>query len=85
MSFIIQTLGKKINMVCKMHNTTAWNEKLFWGKLNNWYQWCLSKDGVEHYAINSLFDITMMTEKYVRMYEKLITQLWMYSNVIRVF
>ena len=53
--YISDTLEKLINTVHKMHNTTTWNEKLFVGKLNNWYQWYLSKDGVGHYAINSLF------------------------------
>ena len=78
------TLEKLINTVHKMHNTTKWNERLFVGKLNNWYQWYLSKDGVGHYPINSLLYITMMREKYVRMYEKFICQLWMYTNAIRV-
>ena len=67
-----------------MHNITTWNEKLFVGKLSNWYQWYLSKDGVSHYAINSLLYITTMREKYVRMYEKFISQLQMYVNAIRV-
>ena len=58
-----------------MYNKTTWNKKLFVGKLNNWYQWYLSKDGVGHYAINSLLYITMMRIKYVRMYEKFIGQL----------
>ena len=49
------TLEKLINTVHKMHNKTTWNGKLFVGKLHNWYQWYLSKDGVVHYAINSLF------------------------------
>ena len=38
------TLEKLINTVHKMHNKTTWNGKLFAGKLNNWYQWYLSKD-----------------------------------------
>ena len=64
------TLEKLINAVHKMYNTTSLNERLFAGKLNNWYQWYLSKDGFDHYAITSLLYIAMMTEKYVRMYEK---------------
>ena len=79
-----ETLEKLINIVHKMHNKTTWNEKLFPGKFNNWYQWYLSKDGVEHYAINSLLYIITMKEKYVKMYEKFISQLKMYANVIRV-
>ena len=57
-----------------MHKTT-WNEKLFVGKLNNWYQYYLSKDGVEHYAINSLLCITTLRQNYVKTYEDFISQL----------
>ena len=53
-------------------------------KLNNWYQWYLSKDGVEHYAINSLLYITTLREKYVKIYEHFINQLNMYANAIKV-
>ena len=77
-------LEKFITTVHKMHNKTAWNEKLSAGKLNDWYQWYLMKEGFQHYAINSLLYITTMREKYVRMYGKFISQLWMYANVKRV-
>ena len=40
------TLEKLINTVHKMNNTTMWDKKLFVGKVSNWYQWYLSKDGV---------------------------------------
>ena len=53
--FIVWILWKKlINTVHKMHNTTTWKIRLFAGKLDHWYHWYLSKDGVGHYAINSL-------------------------------
>ena len=55
-----ETLEKLISTGHKMHNKTTWNEKLFVGKLHNWYQWYFTKYGVEHYAINSLLYITMM-------------------------
>ena len=71
----LDILEKLINIVHKMHNKTTWNEKQFVGTLNNWYQWYLSKDGVEHYAINALLYITTKKEKYVRMYEKFMSQL----------
>ena len=78
------TLEKLIDTVYKMHNKTTWNENYMWVKLNDWYQWYLIKEGVQHYAINSLLYITTMREKYVRMYEKIISQLKMYANVIRI-
>ena len=66
-----------------MHNTTTWNERLIVGKLTNWYQWYLSKDGVGHDALNPVLYITTMREKYVRMYEKFISQLLMYANELK--
>ena len=62
-----------------MHNTTIWNKKIFAGKLNHWFHWYLSKDGTGHYAINSLLYLTTLREKYVKMYEKFISQVWMYA------
>ena len=47
-------------------------KKLFAGKLDHWY---LSKDGVGHYAINSLLFLTIKKENYVKMYERFFSQL----------
>ena len=80
----LETLEKLFDTVHKMHNKTTWNQRLFAGKLNYWYQWYLTKEGVQHYAINSLLYITTMREKYVRLYEKFISELKMYANVTRI-
>ena len=45
----------------RMHNQMTFNEKLFAGKIFEVFLWFLSKDGVGHYATNSLLFIT--TEK----------------------
>ena len=50
-----------------MHNKTTWNEKLFVGKLNNWYQWYLSVEGAVHYTINSILYIDTFRKKYITM------------------
>ena len=50
----------QFNTVHRMHNKTTWNEKLLDSKLDNWYNWYLSKEGVGYYAINSLLYITTM-------------------------
>ena len=42
----LDTLEKLTDTVHKMHNETTWNKKLFVGKLNNWCQWYLTKEGV---------------------------------------
>ena len=77
-----ETIEKLINMIQHIHNKT-WNEKLFVGKLNNWYYWYLS-EGALHYAINSILYITTLREKYIKLYEKFINQLQMYANAISV-
>ena len=33
------TLEDLIQTVQKLHNTTTWNEKLFSGKIKDWYHW----------------------------------------------
>ena len=43
----------------------------------------LSKDDVEHYAINSFLYITTLKEKYVKIYKNFISQLKMYANMIK--
>ena len=52
----LDTLEKLIDTVHKIHSKTTWNKKLFASKLNVWYHWYLSKDGVGHYAKNISFD-----------------------------
>ena len=79
-----ERIEKLINTIQHMHNKTTWNEKLFVGKLNNWYQWNLSEEGVVHYTINSVFFITTLRECILRCTKKFINQLRMYANVIRV-
>ena len=42
--YYTESIEKLINMINHMHNKT-WNENLFVGTLNNWYQWYLSEEG----------------------------------------
>ena len=48
------TLEALIDTVHRLHNQSTWNEKLFAGKIEDWYRWYLSERGVNHYAINLL-------------------------------
>ena len=73
-----------IGTVHKLHNRTTWNEKLFSGQIDNWYNYYSSSSGVQHYAINSLLFLTTVREKYVKMYERFLNQLRQYSQAIRV-
>ena len=59
----METLEKLINALNQMHNKMTWNENLFEGKLNYWYQWYLSEERAVHYAITSILYITTLREK----------------------
>ena len=78
------TLAQLIEDVHRMHNTTFWRERTFAGKLNQWFELYLHQDDIGHYAINSILFLTMIREKYVRMYERFLEQLKMYAKVIRI-
>ena len=79
-----ETLEKLISTVHKMHNITTPNERLFVGKPGSSFTWYLTKEGVNHYAINTLLFLRILREKYVKMYEEFIMQLCMYAKVIRI-
>ena len=78
------TLEDLIDTDYKVHNRTTWNEILFAGQINNWYNYYSSSAGVQHYAINSLLFLTTVRENYVKMYERFLNQLRQYSQAIRV-
>ena len=69
----------------RLHNQSIWYENLFAGKIENWYNWYLSDRGLNHYGINSLLFLTTTREKHVKMYERFINQLKMYSQVMKSF
>ena len=78
------TLTELKDTVHIIHNTTSWRERTFEGKLNQWLELYLHQEGIGHYAANSILFPTMIREKYVKMYERFLEQLKMYSKVIRV-
>ena len=78
------TLEVLIDTVHRLHNMSTWNVKLIAGQIKDWYHWCLSVKGVNHYAINSLLFLTTAIEKYIKMYERFINQLKESSQVITI-
>ena len=67
------TLEKLITAVHQMHNIITPNEILFASKLCSSFTWYLTKDGVNHYAINTLLYLRTLTEN-VKRYEEFIIQ-----------
>ena len=78
------TLKDLIDTVHRMKNFTTWNEKTFAGKIHDWMELYSRDEGICNYAINSIRFLTTVQEKYVRMYERFIEELKLYSRAIRV-
>ena len=78
------TLKDLIDTVHRMQNFTTWNEKTFTGKLHDSMEIYSQDEGVHNYAINSVLFLTTVQEKYVKMYERFIEELKLYSRAIRV-
>ena len=79
-----ETLTELVDTVHRMHNTTTWRERTFAGRLNQWLELYLHQDDVHHYAINSIPFLTMIRQKYVKMYERFLEELIMYCKTIRI-
>ena len=78
------TLKDLIDTVHRMQNFTTWNERTFAGRLHDWMELYSQDEGVRNYAINSILFLTTVREKYVRMYERFLEELKLYSRAIRI-
>ena len=78
------TLTDLIDTVHRRQSFTTWNEKTFAQKLQDWMEIYSPDEGMCNYAINSVLFMTIVREKYVKMYERFIEELKLYSKVIRV-
>ena len=72
-----EMLEKLLDTVHYIHNKTTTNEKLFTGDLSTAHMWYVNKQGIKHYAINSLLYLRTIIDKYIKMYKEFITQLCM--------
>ena len=79
------TLMELVNTVHQMQNVTTWKEKVFVSEMNEWLK-CKLEDICNEfdYSIDAVLFLTMVKEKYVRMYEKFINELKSYSKAIRI-
>ena len=78
------TLTDLIDTVHRMQNFTAWNKKTFAEKLHDWLELYTEDEYVHNYAINSILFLMTVREKYVKMYERFLEELKLYSRAIRV-
>ena len=74
------TLTDLIDTVHRIQNFTTWNEKTFTRKLHDWMEIYSQDEGMHNYAINSVLLLTTVREKYVKMYERFIEELKLYSK-----
>ena len=79
------TLMELVKTVHQMQNVTNWKEKIFVSKINKWLKHKLANIHNEFdYSIDTILFLTTVKEKYVRMYEKFISELKSYSRAIRI-
>ena len=58
------TLTDLIDTVHRMHNTSTWKERIFAGRLNQWFDMYLQQESIHHYAISSVLYLTSVRVKY---------------------
>ena len=69
------TLMDLVETVHQMQYVTTWKEKIFVSKMNEWLKHKLADIHNEFdYSIDAILFLTTVKEKYVRMYEKFITE-----------
>ena len=78
------TLTDLIDTVHRMQNFTTWNKKTFTGKLHDWMEIYVQDEGMCNYSIKSVLFLTTIREKYMKMYERFIEEVKLYSKAIRV-
>ena len=72
-----------VNTVHQMQNTTMWKEQIFISKMNTWLKHKLENINSEFdYLMDAVLFLTIIKEKYVRMYEKFINELRCYSKAV---
>ena len=76
------TLTDLTDTVHGMQNFTTWNEKTFAGILHDWMELYSQDKSICNYVINSVLFLTTVREKYVKMYERFIEELKLYSKAM---
>ena len=57
------TLQKLIQTVHRMQNRTSWTKRHFAGKLNDWFEFYVTSNGVHQYAVTSVLYLLTIKEK----------------------
>ena len=83
----MEMLERLIKTVHVLHSRQTLYENLFAGR-RLWHMNIIHKymenAGIHHYAINSILYLRIIKEKYIEIYNELISQLHIYAKVIRI-
>ena len=82
-----ETLEKLVKTVQVIHSRQSLIEGLFAGK--SWsayeaYSQMHAHRSIQHYAIKSMLYLQMIKDKYIEIYNKFISQLWIYAKAFRI-
>ena len=75
-------------MVHTLHSRQTLYENLFTGKTLAAYEYYSQMDSkwvIQHYALNSMLYLKTITDKYIEIYNEFISQLHIYTKVVRIF
>ena len=81
-----ETLERLVKQ-CMLHSRHTMYENLFAGKTSAGYEYYSqmhSKQGIQHYAINSMLYLRMIKDKYIEIYNEFISQLYIYAKAVRI-
>ena len=83
----VETLEKLIKMVHVIHSRQSLIESLFTGNWAAAYEAYSQMHGacsIQHYTINSMLYLHTIKDKYIEIYNKFISQLWIYAKAVRI-
>ena len=82
-----ETLEILIKRVHALHSRQTMYKSLFAGRTSaayEYYSQMHSKQGIQHYAINSMPYLRMIKDKYIEIYNEFISQLHIYAKAVRI-
>ena len=82
-----ETLEKLVKTVHMLHSRQTLYENQFTGKTSaayKYYSQMHAKWGIQHYAINSMLYLRTIKDKYIEIYNELISQLCIYTKAVRI-
>ena len=83
----VEALERLVKTVHMLHSRQTMYESLFAGKTSRAYEYYLqmhSKQGIQHYVINSVLYLKMIKDKYIEIYHEFLSQLCRNTKAVRI-